>query len=132
MNIRIKATTISLTPAISEYADKRLMKIQSMLGGDPSYMCDLELGKISGHHNKGDIFRAEIHIVGKGKDLYASSEDQDLYVAIDAMRDEILRELKASKGKDISMIRRGGAPVKAMVKGILPWGEKGWGKRFRK
>lgn len=121
MNIKIKATGTTLTPAISEYADKRLSKLSKMLGGDPSFICDLELAKTSAHHQKGDIFRAEIHIVGKGKDLYASAEDSDLYAAIDAMRDEILRELKASKGKQLSFVRRGGAQVKAMMKGMWPW-----------
>ena len=123
MNIKIKATALSLTPAISEYADKRLTKISKMIGGDPSFICDLELAKTSAHHKSGDIFRAEIHIVGKGKDLYASAEDQDLYTAIDAMRDEIIRELKASKGKQLSFMRRSGAQVKSMMKGMWPWGK---------
>jgi len=124
MNIKIKTTGISLTPAISEYADKRIEKVTKMIGGDPSFICDVELAKTTAHHKNGDIFRAEIHIVGKGKDLYASAEDQDLYAAIDAMRDEIIRELRASKGKSLSFVRRGGAQVKAMMKGMWPWGKK--------
>jgi ribosomal subunit interface protein len=121
MNINVKGTGISLTPSISDYADKRLASVAKILGGDPSFICDLELAKTSSHHNKGDIFRAEIHIVGKGKDLYAATEDQDLYTAIDGMRDEILRELKASKGKRLSFIRRGGTRVKEMMKGMWPF-----------
>ncbi|MDE1974932.1 MAG: ribosome-associated translation inhibitor RaiA [Patescibacteria group bacterium] len=124
MNINIKTSGITLTPAITEYANKRLTKLEKLLGGDPSYMIDLELGKTSGHHQKGDIFRAEIHIVGKGKDLYAAEEDSDLYAAIDAMKDEIVREVRASKGKRLSLVRRSGARVKAMVKGLWPWGSK--------
>ena len=123
LNIKIKTTGISLTDSISKYAEKRLANVSKILGGDPSFICDLELGKTSAHHQKGDIFRDEIHIVGKGKDLYASAEDKDLYTAIDVMRDEILRELKASKGKRLSFIRRGGARVKSMVKGLWPWGK---------
>jgi putative sigma-54 modulation protein len=121
MNINIKTTGISLTAAISDYTDKRLSSVSKLLGGDPSFICDLELAKTTAHHQKGDIFRAEIHIVGKGKDLYASAEDKDLYTAIDAMRDEILRELKASKGKRLSFIRRGGTRVKEMMRGVWPW-----------
>lgn len=123
MNTRIKATGLSMTQAISEYTDKRIAKVSKMLGGDPSFMCDIELAKTTNHHNKGDIFRAEIHIVGKGKDLYASAEDQDLYAAIDTVRDDIIREVRASKGKSLSFIRRGGSQVKAMMKGIWPWGK---------
>ncbi len=121
MNINIKATAFSLTPAITDYTNKRIDKIERLLENDPSVQCDIELGKISSHHNKGDIFKAEIHIVGAGKNMYATAEKEDLYSAIDYVRDEILRELKSGKGKRISLIRRGGARVKNMVKGLWSW-----------
>ncbi|MEA2714974.1 MAG: putative sigma-54 modulation protein [Candidatus Parcubacteria bacterium] len=121
MNINIKTTAIALSPAISDYVAKRLKKVDKILGKDPSLMCDVELGKTTEHHQKGNIFRAEVHIVGAGKNAYASAEKDDLYSAIDRVRDEILRELKAGKGKKISLIRRSGARVKNMIKGLWPW-----------
>jgi ribosomal subunit interface protein len=124
MNTNIKMTNIVLTGAISEYVNKRLKKVEGILSNDPSAQCDVELGKVSAHHQKGDIFRAEIHIVGAGKNAYATAEKNDLFAAIDAVRDEVLRELKAGKGKRISLIRRSGAKVKDMVKGLWPFGKK--------
>ncbi len=121
MKIHIKTTSISSSDAITEYVHKRLSKISKIIGDDPTVQCDVELSKTTGHQNKGDIFRAEIHIVGAGKNLYASSEKIDLYTAIDDVKDEIKAELKAKKDKDISMVRRGGARVKAMMKGMWPW-----------
>ncbi len=123
MNTNIKMTNISMTPAISEYVTKRLKKVENILSGDPSIQCDVELAKTTAHHHKGDIFRAEVHIVGSGKNLFASAEKDDLYVAIDAVQDDIMRELKVVKGKRISYIRRSGARVKDMVKGLWPWGK---------
>jgi ribosomal subunit interface protein len=123
MKINIKTTSISSSQAMLDYVDKRLAKIGKIIGEDPTVICDVELAKTTGHA-KGDIFRAEVHIVGAGKNLYASSEKTDLYAAIDDVRDEILRELKTTKDKEVSMIRRGGARVKAMVKGIMSWGKK--------
>lgn len=123
MNINLKATNISLSPAISEYVDKRLKKVSKIVGPDPSVQCDIELARTTDHHQKGEIFRAEIHIVGASKDIYASSEKEDLYAAIDDVRDEVLRELKTKKEKQISLIRRGGARMKAMIKGLWPWGK---------
>lgn len=124
MNINLKGTNISLTPAITEYTNKRLSKISKILSWDPSAQCDVELAKTTQHHQKGDIFKAEIHIVGANKNHYASVEKDDLYAAIDFVRDDILRELKATKGKRLSYIRRSGARVKDMVKGLWPWGKK--------
>ena len=121
MNIRIKATHFSLTPAITEYINRRIEKAAGLLGNDPSIQCDVEVGRSAGHSAKGDVFRAEIHIVAPGKNMYASSEKEDLYAAIDDVRDEIVREITAVKGKQISIVRRGGVRVKNMVKGLWPW-----------
>jgi ribosomal subunit interface protein len=124
MKINIKTTNITLTPAISEYADKRFQKITEFLNNDPSVQCDVELGRTTEHHQKGEIFRAEIHIVAAEKNVYASAEKSDLYSAIDAVRDEILFELRAHKGKKVSLLRRSGARVKGMIKGLWPWRKK--------
>lgn len=120
MNTNLKTSNITATQAISDYLDKRLKKINKIVGND-SVNCFVELAKTTDHHNKGDIFRAELHIVGPGRDLYASSEKEDLYVAIDDASDEALRILKSEKKKSASLMRRGGAKVKAMIKGLWPW-----------
>lgn len=122
MNIHIKTTNITLTDAISEYANKRLEKIANLIENDSSAQCDVELGRTTAHHNKGDIFKCEIHLVGSGINIYNSAEKEDLYVAIDEVQDDVMRELKAGKKKYTSRIRRGGAKVKAMMKGMWPWG----------
>ncbi len=122
MNINIRATQLTTTPAINDYVTKRLDKVSKLLSEDPTVQCDIELAKTTSHHNKGDIFKAEIHIVGIGKNFYATSEKADLYSAIDEVRDVILDEIKSKKEKSSSMVRRGGARVKAMVKGMWPFG----------
>jgi putative sigma-54 modulation protein len=121
MNTNIKTTNIVLTASISDYADKRFKKIFKSLKNKEATQCDIELARVTEHHNKGDIFRAEIHLVGSGKNFYASSEQSDLYAAIDAVRDEILRELKSKKEKHLAFIRHGGARMKAMIKELWPW-----------
>ena len=121
MNINIKTTDITLTPAISDYIDKRIEKIAKLVEADPSVKCDIEVGRTSGHHAKGDIFKAEIHIVGAHKNAYASAERTDLYSAIDNVRDDIVRTLTGAKDKYTSRIRRGGAAGKGMMKGLWPW-----------
>lgn len=121
MNINIKTTNVTLTAPITDYVNKRLKKISKLLEDDTTAQCDMELARTTEHHQKGPIFKAEIHIVALNKNLYATAEREDLYAAIDGVRDEILRELKENKEKNISFIRRGGARVKAMVKGLWPW-----------
>lgn len=118
MNINIKTTTISLTPAISEYVEKHLEVIKKFLADDPTIVFDLELAKTTNHHNKGDIFKAEIHIVGKDRNIYSSVEKEDLYLAIDEVRDEVVEVLKSNKDKNRSLLRKGQVKIKNMLRGI--------------
>lgn len=124
MKTNIKTSNITLTPSISDYVDKRLQKIVKIIGDDETVQCDVELGRTTHHHHKGEIFRAEIHLVGSGRNIYASSEKTDLYSAIDEVQSQILAEINAHKNKKISLVRRGGAKVKAMAKGLWPWSKK--------
>ncbi len=122
MKTNIKTSGIELTPAISDYINRRLASVERFVSGDPSAICDVEVGRTTVHHKQGDIFRAEVHIIAKNRNLYASSEKSDLYAAIDDVRDEIVRELSSAKEKRVSLIRRGGARVKNMMKGIGEFG----------
>ena len=121
MSTNIKTTNITLTQAIADYTNNKIEKLDKFLSNDPATQCDIELAKTTDHHNKGDIFRAEIHIVGKNKNVYVSSEKEDLYFAIDEVVDEALREVKAGKQKHLALVRRGGAKMKSMMKGLWPW-----------
>lgn len=118
MNINIKTTALDLTPAISEYVEKRFDAITKFFIDDTTAQIDVELAKTTNHHKNGDIFRAEIHIVAKGINTYVSSEKEDLYMAIDTVRDEVLRNVKSSNEKHRSLVRRGGAKIKNIIRGI--------------
>jgi ribosomal subunit interface protein len=120
MNTNIKTTNVTLTQEIADYVAKRLAKIDKLIGPDPTIQCDLELARTTEHHQKGQIFKAEMHIVGSGKNIYASCQKGDLYSAIDLCRDSVVRELTHGKGKKISLVRRSGSRVKEMLRGLWP------------
>ncbi|MBX4181652.1 ribosome-associated translation inhibitor RaiA [Candidatus Parcubacteria bacterium] len=122
MKINIKATGIQLTPAISDYVEKKLSVLSKHIdqgGADP--VVQVEVGKITQHHKSGEVFRAEVHIIGGGLDAYAASEQTDLYAAIDMVKDEIVRTVTQGKDKKLTLTRRGGQAVKNMMKGLSFW-----------
>lgn len=124
MNINIKATGIDLTPAIQEYAEKKVRSLEKYLHGkEDTHIVRVEIGRTTRHHKEGFIFRAEIHITG-GLDVYVEAEAEDLYEAIDIAEAEAARELKSNKGKRFRLLRRGQRTFKEMV--------RGFGSRFRK
>lgn len=119
MKINIKATGIALTPAISDYVQKKISSIEKYLDKDSTdTVAQVEVGKSTRHHKAGNIFRAEVHLVGAGLDLYAFSEQTDLYAAIDLVRDEVMHSLVQKKGKHETLARRGARLIKNAMKGF--------------
>ena len=129
MKINIKATNIELTPAITEYVEKKISSIAKFFDHNPDAVAQVEVGKSTQHHKSGEIFRAEVHISGGELDLYAASEEIDLYAAIDLVKDEVVRSAKHTKGRNQALTRRGAQMVKSAMKGISDSTTRGfsWG-----
>lgn len=116
MTITIKATNIELTPALRDYAEKRLAGLEKY---GPLNLVEVELGKTTNHHRSGEIFRAEVMVTtALGKIHRADTERTDLYEAIDVLRDESMRVLRSAKGRDTSLFRRGAQKIKRILKGV--------------
>jgi ribosomal subunit interface protein len=121
MNTHIQGLHTTLTPAIEEYTQKRISSLSKFIRYENA-VCNVELIKTTGHHRSGDIFKAEANIhMGDGEDVYAVAEREDLYQAVDALRDELERILTSMKEKKITLFRRGAARVKDIMKGLRPW-----------
>lgn len=118
MNINIKATNIELTPAIREYAEKKVQALLKHLEKNTDTNIYVEVGKTTKHHKGGDFFKAEIKIMGGGMDHYAVSEKEDLYAAIDLAKDEIIHEIEHAKGKSMKMFRRQQQAMKDILRGM--------------
>ncbi len=120
MNKSIKATNIELTPAISDYCDKRFSAFDRFISNvsADSVKCEIEVGKTTAHHKSGDVFKAEVNLQIEGKSFYAVSEKDDLYAAIDEVKDEIVRQITASKDRSMTLMKKGALRVKAMLKGL--------------
>ncbi|MDO8589967.1 MAG: ribosome-associated translation inhibitor RaiA [bacterium] len=127
MKTNIKATGIVLTPAISNYVDKKISSIEKYLDkkNSPDVIAQVEVGMSTRHHKAGNIFRAEVHITGVGLDLYAVSEMEDLYAAIDVVKDEIVQNVLQLKGKRETLTRRGAKMMKSVMKGLNFFKKKG-------
>ncbi len=119
MKINIKATSIELTAAIADYVNKKVSALDKFAPSDA--VAQVEVGRSTQHHKQGDVFRAEIHLIGAGLDVYASSEQADLYAAIDLVKDELREKLMHTKGKKEALYRRGARRMKDMMRGFNPF-----------
>ncbi len=117
MNIKIRATNFELTPAIEEYVTKKISMLEKFLEVKDATLCEVEIGRTTNHHRSGDVFRAEINLTQPGHgQVYAVDEEEDLYAAIDIVRDEAEMEITREKKKRWHLLRRGGVKAKAILK----------------
>lgn len=139
MRITIKGTGIELSPDITDYVEKRLgsiFKFENL--NDPSSRCEVEVGRTTRHHQTGDIYYAEVNLHIPGESLRATAEAATVNAAVDAVKDEIQRELRQLKGKRQHFVRAQGARVKEFMRSVGSWSIEGfdWGveqiRRFRK
>jgi len=115
--MNIKATNMDLTPAIRERVEVAISyAMRHMQTPIESIKTDVEVEKTTSHHNKGEIFRAEINMNVAGRFYRAEDTSSDLYQAIDAARDELVRQRKDNKEKRQTLMRRGARRLKSMLK----------------
>ena len=120
MRHNIKTTDFSMTPVIKDYVEKRVNHLDKFINPEHKDlpMCYVEIGKTTNHHKNGDLFRAEFTLYIGSKSLRTEAEKDDLYVAIDSVTEGMVEELKSFKDKKISLIKRGGAKIKALIKSL--------------
>ncbi|MCX6738302.1 MAG: HPF/RaiA family ribosome-associated protein [Candidatus Parcubacteria bacterium] len=116
MKVNIKTTNIELDEALVVWVNDRIGELDRILGafGPESVSTGekekveafVEIGKISKHHLKGDVFRAEVQLILPKKSLRAVARDNDLRVAINIAKEEIQGEIKKYKGKRVTRARK--------------------------
>lgn len=86
-----------MTDDIRAYAEEKY-------GGLTKYFtniqqADIEVGIESSHHQKGKVFFAEANISIPGRVLRVRKNSEDLYKAIDKVKDHLKVEFEKTKGK---------------------------------
>ena len=122
MLINLKSTNMELTPAIRDYVIKRVTNLEKLLskieekGGEVNV--NFEVAKSTNHHKSGDVFHADCLINMKGEKFYSSADEEDMYAAIDRVKENLFREISKNKDRKQTLFRRGAQSVKKMLKGL--------------
>ncbi len=107
-----------MTPAIEQYLSFKIAKVGKYIDeSNGEAMVDIEVGKTTEHHRRGQLFKAEINLVVPGQSLRrANVEGYDLYTAIVEARDEIVRQITMTHDKKTALFRRGARKIKNMMR----------------
>ena len=122
MNINLQGKNIELTPAIYDYVLKRVTNLEKLLksieteGGEVS--AQFEVSQSTRHHKSGAIFHADCLIKTEGEEFYSSADEEDLYAAVDAVKENLFREISKHKDRKQTLLYRGARSIKKMLKGL--------------
>lgn len=122
MQINLLGKNLEITEAIEEYVEKRITNLGKLLskiedtGGD--VMVHFEVGRRTNGQNKGEVFHADCNININGKKFYAEADTEDLYSAIDQIKEKLFRDISKDKDREQTLFKRGAMSVKKMLKGL--------------
>lgn len=121
MRLTIKATGIEHTNALDAYVSKRLAELEKYL--DPkerSCIARVEISKETKHHKTGlDVFKAELTMrAGKRDFRIVKTDEADLYAAIDAMRAEVIMDVKDHYSRLRDLRKDGARDAKKILKSL--------------
>ncbi len=91
MNLNVSGHHLEVTPAIREYVQSKLERINRHFDHVFDAHVILSVDKLRQ--------KAEITLHVRGKDLHCEAEDADLYAAIDLLVDKLDRQVLKYKGK---------------------------------
>lgn len=97
MLININGTGIELTAGLKTFVEEKFGDMDKFFNN--IQRADVDVGMRTHHHNKGKIYYAEINVHVPGRDIRVVKESEDLYKAIDKVRDHLKNELKEYKDK---------------------------------
>lgn len=122
MQINLQSKNIELTDEIRYYALKRVTNLEKLLsrqekdGGEVKAL--FEISRSTNHHKLGFVFHADCSINIDGKSFYAADDSEDLYAAIDNVKEMLFKEISKEKSREHTLMKRGAASVKKMLKGL--------------
>ena len=125
MRIQIKTKNFDLTESIAAYIEERVGSIKKLVkgveargdGSGEAVLARVDVSRTTQHHNKGEVYRAEIMLEIPGEpNMYVEATADNLHAAIDEVRDDLFREVKNSHKKHQTLVRRGARELKRRMR----------------
>ncbi len=122
MLINLQGKGLELTDSIKDYVLKRVTNLEKLLSGieerGGEVRVNFEVSQSTRRHKSGEIFHTDCLIKIDGKNFYASFDADDLYSAIDEVKEILFNDIQKNKDRQQTLFKRGALSVKKMLKGL--------------
>lgn len=124
---KLLGSNMEITEAIRAYVNDRLVadveRFTTQFDAEGTTLA-VECGKTTNHHKQGDVYRCEAMLTPPGSQVFrAEATKDDLYAAIDAVKDDLRRQVKDAEKKSRTKDRRGAKLLKKLREYIPFLGE---------
>lgn len=102
MKIEISSKNIELLPSLVEYVNEKIGMLERHIQKfqlEGEVHVKIRIGRVTAHHQKGEVFEASADMVLPGVNLRADKINEDLHTAIDEVRDTLAQEIEKYKAK---------------------------------
>ena len=103
MILQIKATGFELTPALKKFIEDKFLGFEKYIGRwdeNNSVILKVEVAQNTKHHQKGNIFYAELNMDLPKNVLRIEEVGTDMYQAVEKSKDRLKNELLRLKEKE--------------------------------
>jgi len=116
MNIIIKATKYKLSPETEALIEEKLAAPLRLLGEDSDQaLLEIEIEEAPPEGRSSEPFRLVARLIVGGKVFYAEAVKPTPESAADRVRSELEAEIRHSRGRARTLIKRGGAAFKRIL-----------------
>ncbi len=118
MQIILKGKNMEVPERVHDHSVSKLNALEKFIANKESQevLAEVELGRRSRRHKKGDVYRAEINLTVDGILHRAVAKKQELTEAFDVAYSGIERQVRRGKNKNDSLVRRGARRAKEMLR----------------
>ena len=87
MFIEVKSQGLDMTDAMKAYAEEKFGMLEKYDDQIVEIRCELKMD--SHKHQQGDVYSCSGHLFVPGKDFFVEKQEEDLYKAIDKVKDHL-------------------------------------------
>lgn len=106
-NLTVYCKDFYLTETIKNYLEDKLSSLYKYLNKDEeSVNFNARLGKLSNSTHNGKIYYVEVSVHTPEKNYGARMEEEDLYAAIDLLKDELMKNITTYRDRKRTLSKK--------------------------
>lgn len=112
--INYKYNGLSEVQSLTSVVDLKFSSLEKFLGDETAVVCDAEFEKVAPQQN-GTVYRFEVNLEVAGTLFRAEATEDSFEKAIDEVRDELDKELRRAKDKQLTLGKQAGREAKEQM-----------------